>query len=74
MNRSIPRSGAEERFAVSAVPVESLLTQAEVAALLAIRPRAVTRLGIPAVRLGHRTIRYRRSDLEAFIAARLEHA
>lgn len=51
---------------------EILLTQAQVAEWLSIKPRQVERLGVPAVRLGHRTLRYRRSDVESWLAGRLE--
>jgi len=51
---------------------DPLLTQAAVATWLRIKPRQVERLGVPAVRLGHRTLRYRRSDVERWLAARVE--
>ena len=53
-------------------PTEDILTQKEVAAWLKLKPRQVERLGIPALRLGHRTIRYRRSDVERWVAERVE--
>jgi excisionase family DNA binding protein len=44
-----------------------LLTAKQVARMLGISPRQVLRLPIPQVRLGHRTIRYRKEDVDAFI-------
>ena len=49
-----------------------LLSRAQVAEWLQLRPRQVERLGVPAVRLGHRTLRYRRGDVERWLAARAE--
>lgn len=54
------------------VSPDAFLTQAQVAALLQVRPRQVQRLGVTAVRLGHRTLRYRRSDVERWLAERVE--
>jgi hypothetical protein len=58
----------------SAAPpsADVLLTQGEVASWLKVKPRQVERLGVPAVRLGHRTLRYRRSDVERWLAERVE--
>jgi excisionase family DNA binding protein len=44
-----------------------LLTTQQVARLLGVSARQVLRLPIPQVRLGYRTIRYRRADVVAFI-------
>jgi excisionase family DNA binding protein len=51
-----------------------LLTTAEVATFLGLKPITlvvwrVRRIGPPFVRVGGRTIRYNRSDLERYIAA-----
>lgn len=50
--------------------VKSLLTTKQVAALLHQSPRQVLRLAIPRVRLGPKTIRFRREDVNAHIKAR----
>jgi len=55
---------------------QELLTREEAAELLGIRPQTLAawkclgRQGPPYVRVGMRAIRYRRSDLEAWLAAR----
>lgn len=53
-----------------------LLTPAELAELARVSPQTVRRWrfdgdGPPAVRLGHRTVRYRRSDVDTWIDDRL---
>lgn len=50
-----------------------ILTAAEVAAWLKIKPRQVERFGIPFLRLGHKTHRYLRSDVLAWLAAQRQH-
>jgi excisionase family DNA binding protein len=50
-----------------------LLTLAEVAAYLQLSQKTVRRLRIPCVRLG-RSVRFRPSDVERFLAARRFHA
>jgi hypothetical protein len=45
----------------------AVLTAAEVAAWLQIKPRQVQRLGIPQLRLGHKTIRYRASAVAKWL-------
>ena len=50
--------------------LERLLTAEDVAAILAVRPKRVYELGIPSVRLAVRTLRWRRIDVEAWLAAR----
>jgi hypothetical protein len=47
----------------------AVLTAAEVAEWLKIKPRQVQRLGIPCKRLGHKTIRYLASDVAKWLAA-----
>lgn len=54
----------------SAAPLEPLLTAAEVAKVLGVRPKRVYELGIPAVRLSVKTLRWRLSDLEAWLDQR----
>jgi predicted DNA-binding transcriptional regulator AlpA len=51
-------------------PIERLLTAAEVAGILGVRPKRVYELGIPAVRISERSLRWSRADLEAWIAER----
>ena len=50
--------------------VERLLTAAQVAQVLGIRPKAVYELDIPRVELSPRRYRWRLSDLNAWIEAR----
>lgn len=49
-------------------PSEELLTADEAALILKIRPGALRRLAnkdrVPSVTLGHKTVRFRRSDIE----------
>ena len=44
-----------------------LLSPRQVAAMIGISRRNVLRLGIPRIQLGHRTIRYRKEDVDGFI-------
>lgn len=58
-----------ERFALS-----DLLNEKEVATELGIAPGTLRnwrslRIGVPFVKLGKRAVRYRRSDVEAFVAS-----
>ena len=53
---------------------DELLGAAEVAAILKVRVKRVYELGIPALRVGPRTLRWRRSDLEKWLASRQEAA
>ncbi|UCC84808.1 MAG: helix-turn-helix domain-containing protein [Gemmatimonadota bacterium] len=48
----------------------SLLTRDEVAAWLKLSPKRVYDLPVPRVKLGRRTIRWRKADIEEFIARR----
>jgi hypothetical protein len=57
---------------VSASPSDVLWTLEETAARLRVKKRQVQRLGVPAVRLGHRTLRYRPADVERWLAERVE--
>jgi hypothetical protein len=47
-----------------------VMSRDEVAAWLKINPRQVERLGVPYFRLGERTVRYRRHEVEAWLEAR----
>lgn len=54
---------------------DPLMPEPDAAAFLGVRPRwlQIDRFGpkrVPFVRLGRRTIRYRRSDLEAYVVSR----
>jgi hypothetical protein len=51
-------------------PLEPLLTAAEVGRILGVRPKRVYELGIPAVRISERSLRWSRLDLETGIAER----
>lgn len=48
-------------------PPEAILTRHEVATWLRLKPRQVERLGVPVLRLGPRTLRYRAGDVAAWI-------
>ena len=54
----------------SLADLEPLLTAEQVAGMLAVRPKRVYELGIPCVRISTRSLRWRRSDLEAWLASR----
>jgi predicted DNA-binding transcriptional regulator AlpA len=65
------------RLAVAADPVEPLeplLTAGEVARILSVRPKRVYELGIPAVRLSAKALRWRPSVVQAWLASRSETA
>ncbi len=71
------RRVTDPRAALALVPdaspttgVESLLTAAEVARVLGVRPKRVYELGIPAVKLSARSLRWRPSQVAAWIAGR----
>ena len=49
---------------------DSLLSPTAVAQMLGLSARHVLRLPIKQLRLGHHTVRYRRSDVEAFLERR----
>jgi hypothetical protein len=44
-----------------------LLTREQVATWLNVKPRQVDRLGVPCLRLGVKTLRYLRSDVEKWL-------
>lgn len=46
-----------------------VLTRDEVAAWLKIQPRQLGRLGVPCLCLGRKTLRYLRSDVQAWLEA-----
>ena len=48
---------------------DAILTREEVANWLKVKPRQVDRLGVPACRLGRKTVRYLRSDVLAWLEA-----
>jgi predicted DNA-binding transcriptional regulator AlpA len=61
---SAPPAGSSE--------LEPLLTAAEVARILGVRPKRVYELGIPAVRLSEKTLRWRRSAVQVWLEQRTE--
>lgn len=48
----------------------AILTTRQVADWLQVEPRAVARLGVPQLALGHRTRRYRARDVQAWLDQR----
>jgi predicted DNA-binding transcriptional regulator AlpA len=69
------RTDAPERRAVQVVAdsealLEPLLTAAEVARILGVRPKRVYELGIPAVRLSEKCMRWRPSQVQAWLDSR----
>ena len=60
------KNGEVKGTATLARPDE-VLTRDEVAAWLKVRPRQLGRLGVPALRLGAKTVRYLRSDVLAWL-------
>ena len=56
----------------SACPPDArdILTVEQVAAWLQVHPRQVQRLGVPCRDLGHKTVRYHRKDVEAWLEER----
>ncbi len=52
------------------VSIEPLLTAAEVGRILGVRPKRVYELGIPAVKISGRALRWRPSQLAAWIHQR----
>jgi len=53
-------------------PNDRLLTAREVAVILNVRPKRVYEIGIPAVRLSARTLRWWLGDVMAFAQSRVE--
>jgi hypothetical protein len=57
-----------ENAATYTVPApNAILTAEQVAAWLQVKTRQVQRLGIPALRLAHKTVRYRVADVTAWL-------
>lgn len=52
---------------------DAVLTRDEVAAWLKVRPRQLERMGVPALRLGPKTVRYLAADVSAWLAS-MRHA
>ncbi len=52
------------------IGLDSLLTAKEVAVILGVRPKRVYELGIPAVRVSARTLRWRPCDVVEWIGKR----
>jgi predicted DNA-binding transcriptional regulator AlpA len=50
--------------------LEPLLTAADVAKVLGVRPKRVYELGIPAVRISERSLRWSRGDVAQWISER----
>jgi len=64
---SSTREPAEDALSVA---LEPLLTVAEVARILGVRPKRVYELGIPAVKLSERSLRWRPSQVAAWLQRR----
>ncbi len=54
----------------SDLPQPEILTLQQVSEWLQIEPRQVVRFGVPCVRLGHRTLRFLRDDVLAWLKER----
>lgn len=65
-------STARLQLSPAAEPLEPLLTAVEVGRILGVRPKRVYELGIPAVRLSEKCLRWRPSAVQAWLAARSE--
>jgi hypothetical protein len=62
-----------ERARVAELPADTLLTPEETAAWLGLDTvRHLTRLGVPSLRLGHRTTRYRKGTVAAWLDTKAE--
>lgn len=62
------------RSAAMATPEpDGILTRAEVAVWLKVRPRQVERLGVPCLDLGRKTKRYLRGDVLAWLERQRGH-
>jgi len=55
-------------------PESEVMTRAEAAAFLRVSLRTLDRLPVPRVKLGHRTVRFLRADLVAYLAQHREAA
>jgi hypothetical protein len=53
-------------------PLQCLLTAADVGRILGVRPKRVYELGIPAVRLSQKCLRWRPFEIEAWLESRSE--
>jgi hypothetical protein len=62
-----------ERARVAELPPDTLLTPTETAAWLALdNHRLLPRLRVPCVRMGHRTIRYRKGKVQEWLDKKAE--
>jgi len=50
-----------------AYPPTAVLTTAQVARWLQVHPRQMARMGVPPLKLGHKTVRYRVRDVQAWL-------
>jgi predicted DNA-binding transcriptional regulator AlpA len=66
------RLAVAESSPAGAPSLEPLLTAADVARILGVRPKRVYELGIPAVRLSEKCLRWRGSDVQAWLQDRTE--
>lgn len=67
------QEGAGEEQRAREEPFEpAVLTRLEAAVFLRVSLRTMDRLPVPRVKLGHRTVRYLRADLEAYLAEHRE--
>jgi hypothetical protein len=54
---------------VAPVTDSTVMTLAEVASWLQVKPRQVSRMGVPVLRLGAKTLRYMRGDVLAWLTS-----
>jgi len=64
----------EEKLPSRGEPDQEVMTRQEAAAYLRLSLRTMDRLPIPRVKLGHRTVRFLRADLDAYLAQHREAA
>jgi predicted DNA-binding transcriptional regulator AlpA len=55
---------------IEPVEPDRLLTAVEVARILGVRPKRVYELGIPAIRISEKSLRWSRSDLQTWLHQR----
>ncbi len=67
---ALVKPGSELLSPVTEVDLDPLLTAAQVAKVLSVRPKRVYELGIPSVKLSERSLRWRPSQLAAWIHER----
>lgn len=67
--RAPPGARETPKDSVASLQPDTILTRAEVATWLKVRPRQVERLGIPCLNLGRRTKRYLARDVLAWLEA-----